>query len=443
MKTNPPQTKPKSTVQRTAGGGFSHRNGAPDPQNPHGRHQAVARRPGTWLTLPCVRCTRPEVGKERRWRLVSTHRENQADRHPPASQLKRKEGCAVVGALSARTLTLTSPAKINLMLAITGRRTDGFHELVSVVAPLDWGDTLAIEVSAGAEVPAGTRPRTGDFALECDDPGVPLDGSNLVLKAAQAFRVATGWNGSARFSLQKRIPMGAGLGGGSSNAAAALRGLNQLAGALLTRDELMTVAAGVGSDCALFLHEGPVVMRGRGERVEALPESVTARLKGVSVLVFKPAFGIATAWAYAQLAAAAPASYVPAAEAEARLARWIAAAGKEATGPATVFGAANSLAGPGRGGSSEPLAGGTAGSGGSAVDGLLFNNMEPPAFAKFPALPLLIEQLQREFGLAPRMSGSGSACFVLPPADAPLTNISAMIRRCWGQSTFVVHAHLA
>lgn len=348
-----------------------------------------------------------------------------------------------MGVLSARTLTLTSPAKINLMLAITGRRPDGFHELVSVVAPLDWGDTLAIEVTAGVGARAGTRRQAGDFALECDDPGVPLDGSNLVLKAAQAFRVATGWNGSARFSLQKRIPMGAGLGGGSSNAAAALRGLNQLAGAPLTPGELMTVAAGIGSDCALFLHEGPVVMRGRGERVEGLPESVAARLKGVPVLVFKPAFGIATAWAYAQLAAAAPASYVPAAEAEARLARWMAAAGKGATGSATALGAAHLPAGSERGGASEPPAGVALAAGGSVVDGLLFNNMEPPAFAKFPALPLMIEQLQREFGVSPRMSGSGSACFVLPPADAPLAGISATIRRCWGQSTFVVHAHLA
>jgi 4-diphosphocytidyl-2-C-methyl-D-erythritol kinase len=299
-------------------------------------------------------------------------------------------------------LTLNSPAKINLMLAITGRRPDGFHELVSVVAPLTWGDTLTVEV--------GDDDALGEFALTCDDPAVPRDGSNLILKAAQAFRDATGWRGAATFTLTKRIPMGAGLGGGSSNAAVALRALNQLTGGRLSAERLAEVAAGVGSDCALFLRDGPVVMRGRGERVESLAESATARLRGRSVLVFKPAFGISTAWAYGQLAAAAPASYLPATEAEARLARW---SERSATDQAGAF------------------------------EELLFNNMEPAAFGKFPALPLLLERLQRDFGLKPRMSGSGSACFALLPADAPIPAITATIRRSWGESAVVVHAHLA
>lgn len=302
-------------------------------------------------------------------------------------------------------LTLNSPAKINLMLAITGRRADGFHELVSVVAPLAWGDTLTIEVDEkGEQLPSG------QFTLTCDDPAVPRDGSNLILKAAQAFRDATGLRGGATFTLTKRIPMGAGLGGGSSNAAVALRALNQLTDGRLSAERLAEVAAGVGSDCALFLRDGPVVMRGRGERVEDLPPSAAARLRGRALLVFKPAFGIPTAWAYGRLAAGAPTSYLPANEAEARLARW-----------------------------SERSAADEAG----AIDELLFNNMEPAAFAKFPAMPLLLERLQREFGLKARMSGSGSACFVLLPAAAPIDAISAAIRHSWGESAVVVHTHLA
>lgn len=332
------------------------------------------------------------------------------------------------------TLSLTSPAKLNLLLAVTGRRSDGFHELVSIVAPLAWGDTLAVEtdsteandrtLTAGAGQDGATA-GAGAFSLVCDDAAVPVGESNLVLKAAQAFRAASGWRGGARFLLQKRIPMGAGLGGGSSNAAAALRALNRLAGEPLSGGELAAAAASVGSDCALFLHDAPVAMRGRGERVEPLPAAVANRFRGRSVLVFKPAFGIPTAWAYARLAAGAPASYLPAAEAEARVARWI-ADGSGADGTA----------------SAQP-AGEEANGRRDALDDLLFNNMEPPAFAKFPALPLLLDQLRRDFGLHARMSGSGSACFALLPEDAPRDAIEAAIRRSWGQSVFVVHTRFA
>jgi 4-diphosphocytidyl-2-C-methyl-D-erythritol kinase len=287
------------------------------------------------------------------------------------------------------------PAKLNLFLAVTGRRADGFHELVSVVAPVEFGDTL--QVAAAAE-----------FSLVCDDPAVPGDGTNLVLKAAQAFRAATGWTGGARFTLTKRIPTGAGLGGGSSDAAAALGALNRLAGTLLGPVALAKLAADVGSDCALFLPGGPVVMRGRGERVEALPAAVAARLRGRRVLIFKPAFGIATPWAYAQLAAESPAGYLPAAAAEARLAEWLQAA-----------------------------------AGGAGPDELLFNSMERAAFRKFIALPVLLGQLRTRFGLAPRMSGSGSACFALLSAEAPVAEITAMVRAAWGASALVVETRLA
>ena len=110
-----------------------------------------------------------------------------------------------------------SPAKLNLYLAVTGRRADGFHDLVSLAVPLVWGDELRV------------TPTDGAFTLTCNDPAVPVDDTNLVLRAAHSFRTATGWTGGARFVLEKRIPMGAGLGGGSSNAAIALRALNHLA----------------------------------------------------------------------------------------------------------------------------------------------------------------------------------------------------------------------
>src|SRR6478736_5716932 len=292
-----------------------------------------------------------------------------------------------------------SPAKLNLFLAVTGRRADGFHDLVSVVAPLTFGDELVAEVRDG-------RRELGDgrFSLSCDHPDVPVDGSNLVLKAAEAFAVATGWKGAAHFRLTKRIPVGAGLGGGSSNAAAALRALNRLTGGLLDEAQLAGVAATLGSDCALFLRDAPVVMRGRGERVELLPAQAGARLCGRLVLLFKPSFGISTPWAYQRMIARGS-DYVPAAEAERRLAAWI---------------------------------------GGKApAEALLANNMEPAAFEKYLALPLMLQRLRHTFGVTAGMSGSGSACFaLLEDAEevAAVASLTRVIRECWGDVTFVQSA---
>lgn len=290
---------------------------------------------------------------------------------------------------------LPCPAKLNLLLAVTGRRADGFHELVSLVAPVEFGDTLTVESAA-------------EFSLTCDDPALPVDDTNLVLKAARAFRAAISWQGGARFALTKRILSGAGLGGGSSDAAAALGALNRLAGGPLAPAALAQVAAQVGSDCALFLPGGPVVMRGRGDRVERLAEPAAARLRGRRVLIFKPGFAIATPWAFARKAEQARGSYRPGAEAEARLAN-------------LVY---------------------TVTSGGD-WEGLLFNDLERAAFGKFIALPVLLGQLRERFGLAPRLSGSGSACFALLPDGAPVEAITTTVREAWGPSAFVVETRLA
>lgn len=292
-------------------------------------------------------------------------------------------------------VTVFSPAKINLFLAITGRRTDGFHDLVSVVAPLDFGDDL---VATPAQPVRGAH-----FSLSCDQPEVPLDGTNLILRAAEAFAVAADWKGGAHFRLTKRIPVGAGLGGGSSNAVAALRALNQLAGGPLDEPRLAAVAATLGSDCALFLAGAPVVMRGRGERVEPLPGGAAARLRGRRLLLFKPSFGVATPWAYQRMIARGS-DYLPPADAELRLAAWLA--------------------------------------GDAPAEELLFNNMQPAVFDKYEALPRLVERLRRA-GASPLMSGSGSACFALLPPDADAAGLVAEIRACWGDVTFVQPARLA
>ncbi len=295
-------------------------------------------------------------------------------------------------------LTLLAPAKLNLFLAVTGRRGDGFHDLVSLVAPLDFGDRLTCTLGPGSDV--------GGFALACSDPEVPVDGSNLVLKAAQAFAHATGWNGRASFVLEKRIPMGAGLGGGSSDAVAALRALNTLVGSPLATEALGRLAAQLGSDCPLFLANAPVTMRGRGERISPVEASVAAGLKGRHVLVFKPPFGIATPWAYGAMIAR-PETYMPVAEAEARLADLM-------RGIET----------------------------GTDFTDRLCNNMERVAFEKYLAMPALLGRLQRHFGLQPRMSGSGSACFAFLRESDDVPALVRAIRNAWGESTFAIPARL-
>jgi 4-diphosphocytidyl-2-C-methyl-D-erythritol kinase len=193
------------------------------------------------------------------------------------------------------------------------------------------------------------------------------------------------------------------LGGGSSNAVAALRALNQLAGGRLPEKELAGMAARLGSDCALFLSGGPVIMRGRGDLVETVPEAAARRLRGLEVLLFKPSFGVSTAWAYGRMAERAS-DYLPAMEAGDRLARWL--------------------------GSSAPAA------------ELLLNNMEPAAGEKYPALPLLLEKLQAH-GVAARMSGSGSACFALWEAGFAAKDIAPIIRAAWGTVIFAQKARIS
>jgi 4-diphosphocytidyl-2-C-methyl-D-erythritol kinase len=292
------------------------------------------------------------------------------------------------------TLTVPAPAKINLFLAVTGRRADGFHDLVSVAVPLLWGDEIAVETGGSL------------FSLQCDSPGVPIDGSNLVVRAATAFAEATGWRGGARFSISKKIPMGAGLGGASSDATSALRALNTLAGHPLEGAALARVASQVGSDCALFLSDGPVVMRGRGERVEPLPKEAYRRIRGMRVLIFKPGFPVPTAWAYGRLVAGAPHSYIRESKAEAALAAWIAKSG-------------------------------------ASAELLQFNSMEAPVFEKFPALPILLGEFRRRFNLSARMSGSGSACYALLTENADAGPLCALVREAWGPAAFVVETRIA
>lgn len=181
------------------------------------------------------------------------------------------------------TLRLTVPAKVNLYLAVGGRRRNGFHDLETVFHTVGLHDTL--ELSPADQL---TFRSTGI--------PVPRGGTNLVMKAATLLQRTTRSRRGAAIRLTKRIPTGAGLGGGSADAAGTLIGLNRLWNLRIPHASLLRLGASLGSDVPFFLHGGAAVGTGRGERLRPIP----SRLDGAAVIL-KPAFGMPTAAAYAAL----------------------------------------------------------------------------------------------------------------------------------------------
>ncbi|OGT72496.1 MAG: 4-(cytidine 5'-diphospho)-2-C-methyl-D-erythritol kinase [Gammaproteobacteria bacterium RIFCSPLOWO2_02_FULL_57_10] len=152
------------------------------------------------------------------------------------------------------TLTLKSPAKLNLFLHITGRRPDGYHELQTIFQIIDYCDLLHFSVP----------PDTGTESLQCSNPALAGE-DNLILRAARALRAHTGSTRGVRITLEKHIPMGAGLGGGSSNAATTLVALNQLWQTGLNKDELCAIGVRLGADVPLFVKGESAWAEGIGE----------------------------------------------------------------------------------------------------------------------------------------------------------------------------------
>ncbi|MHB8086129.1 MAG: 4-(cytidine 5'-diphospho)-2-C-methyl-D-erythritol kinase [Dehalococcoidia bacterium] len=155
-------------------------------------------------------------------------------------------------------LTVRAPAKINLVLEVVGKRSDGYHEIKSIVQAVSLFDVLSFEKNERLEIGCNVP------ALQSPD--------NLVVKAAEALREKTGYEGGARIRLEKIIPMDSGLGGGSSDGAAALAGLNKLWSLGLSQKELAEIAADIGSDVPFFIYGGTCRTEGRGERVTPLTD---------------------------------------------------------------------------------------------------------------------------------------------------------------------------
>ena len=263
------------------------------------------------------------------------------------------------------SLVIKSPCKVNLLLNVVGRREDGFHEIESIMQPVPIYDELHIE-RAGSGV-----------ELTCSNPRLSVGVDNLVHRAATEFLKLTKFGG-VRIHLVKNLPLAAGIGAGSSNAAMTLRGLNQLNNQPLSAGSILELAAKLGSDVPFFLQDDPALVTGRGEFVRSLKPF--SALIGSGMLLVHPGFGVNTPWAY-QALAKNPEPF----EVEGHAERMI-----------------NSL-GEGR------------------LEG--FNNsLEAAVFPKFPVLPLIKEFFFANGVRASLMSGSGSTMFAItgdrPSAEA-------------------------
>ena len=269
------------------------------------------------------------------------------------------------------TLEKQSPCKVNLILNILGKRPDGFHELETVMHPVQVCDHLSF-----------TRGGTG-VQLTCNHAELPVDSRNLVFRAATAFLHEAKIADGIRLHLEKKIPMAAGLGGGSGNAATTLLGLNALFGSPLDDARLQALAAALGSDVPFFLQSNPALATGRGEHVG--PLEPFACLRGAAILLVHPGFGISTPWAYKELA------------------RFPTALNGER-------------------GRAQKLIAALRGSDLAAAGKEFYNSLEAPALEKFPVLALYQEFFREHGAAVSLMSGSGSTTFAIfenqPKAEA-------------------------
>ncbi len=261
-------------------------------------------------------------------------------------------------------MQISAPAKINLTLRVLGKRPDGYHELESVMQMLALADTLTIDDA-------------DELRFTCSDPA--LEGpENLVLRAAQLLKGCCAGTRGARIHLDKAIPVQAGLGGGSSDAAAALAALNEFWDIRLPLDELALLAARLGSDVPFFLDGPTAIVRGRGEQVTPVP-----RHGEVYCVLAKPSAGLSTPQVYAHLQAPPLPAHLP-----------------ERTAETAAMLAALQTGDP------------------RALAGALVNDLAAPAFGLLPDLSRVKARMLQQGCLGVILCGSGSALAGICPDEA-------------------------
>lgn len=278
-------------------------------------------------------------------------------------------------------LVKSSPCKVNLLLNVLGQRADGFHELETIMFPLRLYDELRFEHASG------------EVRLSCNLPDLPTDRTNLVIRAAESFFAAIGRRSGVSIHLEKRVPLAAGLGGGSANAAITLRALNEMFDQPLDETHLARLAAELGSDVPFFLQEQPALATGRGERIEAL--GPVAALNKRWIVLVHPGFGVPTAWAYRDLV-----HYPELLNGQAgRAVAMIAAlrAGKF-----------------------------------TSVGAQLYNALEGPVLRKYPLLAIFQDFFRQNDAPGCRMSGSGSTTFALAANETQACELRTRFQQHFG-----------
>lgn len=289
---------------------------------------------------------------------------------------------------SKNTVELFAPAKVNLFLAVTGKREDGYHDLCTVLAKVSVGDTLEMK----------RRDKNGGVKLSC--PGFEdLETSgNLVCQAVDKWFQQSGESWGVEIILKKKIPPMSGLGGGSSDAVSALLGMNELGDDSLPEDMLYNLASEIGSDCPSFLTAGLCLAEGRGEQVRSIKESLSQQISGQKVLLFRPDIGFSTADVYATLASKK--SYSTKKWAQESVKSWE--------------------------------------NGNLPIEEILHNDLEIPVFEKHRYFLPLFEQIKQQHGIQPRLSGSGSCCFALLPSGFDqISHLKDLILKAWGDKVFL------
>ena len=274
-----------------------------------------------------------------------------------------------------RSYSLLAPAKINLYLEILGDRPDGYHDLAMVLQSIDLADQVELHANG-----------TDQFRIHCAHPQVPQDQSNLAYRAAalmaKQFPEAFAQFGGVEITIQKQIPVGAGLAGGSTNAAAVLVGIDLMWQLGLTQDELQELGAKLGSDVPFCIAGGTAIATGRGEELAPLPD-----LDHLYVVLGKyRSLSISTPWAYQRFRQEFSGSYVKDTKSlESRQKRV----------------------------HSGPMVAAIAHRDGTQIGQLLHNDLERVVLPEYPQVARLREEFQRQGNLGTMMSGSGPTVFAL------------------------------
>lgn len=281
-----------------------------------------------------------------------------------------------------KSIVIEAPAKINLYLEVLGVREDGYHDIRSVVAPVSLYDILHMEDSDGhVETITDISPELinmdGGWSRASDD--------NIVTAAVYQMKKETGYAGGVRIRIEKNIPVGGGLGGGSADAAAALRGLNSLWGLDLPVERLQEIGARLGCDVPGLVHGGWVCIEGLGERVTPLD---IANNDELWLVIVNPCFPVSTGDIYSRCSSGLTSGAIPFSSMCSRL--------KE-----------RSLAG---------------------VSGALFNGLQETVFEKYPAIEIVAENLHGAGATGVLVSGSGASVFGLARDEGHAHDIDERVR---------------